>query len=168
MKKLLVISLILCLAFALASATTFAQSGDGTVQIIPWAQDELTVSPDDELILHTGWAACKRGLVRTYINAAHYQWSINGDPILSDEETAQYFGPIEFIGPRYWCLIGDGTAWRSYWDYSIGTLEPGTYEIGLVRWLDHPVIDGGDHDGDGRLDHFEGVMGDDSVIVHVE
>ena len=167
MKKLIVISLILCLAFALTSATGFAQSEGGSVLINPVFQDEVTVSTDDELILHIGWGACTRGLVRAYITAAHYQWSLGGDPILPHEETAQYFGPIHRVGAVDGCLAGDGTLWRSYWDYSIGNLSPGTYEIRLLRWLAHPVIDGGDWDGDGRIDFFEGEMGDDTITVYV-
>jgi len=173
MNRLVVISLILCLAFALTSATVFAQldafsqSGHESFLIVPWAQDEITVSTHEELILATGWAACTRGLVQSYITAAHYQWNLDGDPILPDEETAQYFGPIEPRGEPEWCLVGNGTVWGSSWRYSIGTLSPGTYEITLLHWLDHPVIDGGDWDGDGRIDLFEGEWADETVTVHV-
>jgi hypothetical protein len=166
MKKLVVISLLLCLAFALPPATGFAQSGDDSVVINPYQQDYVTVSTNDDLILGFGWAACTPGLVQAYITAAHYQWTLDGDPIFSGEETAQYFGPIYPLGACHWCLIGNGTGWMSSFRYSIGTLTPGTYEIRLLHRLDHPVIDGADLDGDGRLDRREGEV-EYAVTVHV-
>ena len=104
--------------------------------------------------------------MQAYLSAAHLQWSLDSNPILSDEETVQYFGPIYRFGPADWCLIGNGTLWASHWRYSIGTLPPGTYEIKLLHWLDHPVIDGGDWNGDVRLDFFEGER-EETVTVHV-
>ena len=167
MRKLVVISVLLCLAFAPISATAFAQSSD-SVEINPLFVDEKTVSTDQELILRAGWGACTRGLVRAYITAAHYEWTLDGTPISLDEETAQYFGPIEAVGPSDTCVAGNGTLWASLWRYSIGTLDPGTYEISVHQWLDHPVIDGGDYDGDGRMDRFGDQASEGTVTVTVQ
>ena len=166
MKKLIVISVLLCLAFAPISATAFAQSPD-SVEINPLYVDEITVSTDQELILRVGWGACTRGLVQAYITAAHYEWTLDGAPIFLDEETAQYFGPIEPMGPSDTCVAGNGTLWASFWRYPMGTLDAGTHEISVHQWLDHPVIDGGDYDGDGRLDRFTDQAWDGTVTVHV-
>ena len=168
MKKRIVVYLILCLACALASTSALAQSEDDSVLILPWKQDEITVSADQELILGWEWIACTPGLVQAYLTAVHPQWSLDDEPILSDEEASQYWGPIESRGEGDGCLVGRGTTWGSSWRYSIGTLAPGVYEIRLLHWLDHPVIDGGDWDGDGKIDRWAGPMSDDTVTVYVE
>jgi hypothetical protein len=168
MKKLVVVSLLLCLAFAPASATVFAQSGNNIVLIYPLFQDEITVTTEQELILGFGWAACTPGLVRSYITAAHYEWYLDSVLIVPDVDAAQYFGPIQPAGPVPWCLIGKGTSWKSYWTYSIGTLDSGTYVIRVISWLDHEVIDGSDIDGDGRLDHWGDTIWDGTVTVYVK
>ena len=165
-KKLFVISVLLCLALVPISATTFAQSPE-SVEINPLFLDQVTVSTDQELILRAGGGACTRGLVEAYITAAHYEWYLDGVPIFLGEGTAQYFEPIEVIGPVDWCVAGNGTMWGSFWRYSIGPLAAGTYEISVLQWLDHPVIDGADWDGDGRLDRHGDTPWEGTVTVSV-
>lgn len=164
MKKLIVVLIVLSLSINLTT-TVFAQTGD-QILVIPYYQDEITVTTEDELILAAGWAACTRGLVNAWINASYYQWYLDDQPILSAEEAFNYWGAIEPRGPNPYCLIGTGNIWGSSWRYSIGSLPVGTYEISLIYGTNHKILDGGDYDGDGRLDFFEGQR-EEAVIVHV-
>ena len=164
MKKLIVISVILILAITPATSVS-AQTGD-QVLVTPYFQDEITVSTEDELILASGWAACTPGLVKAWINASYYQWYMDSTPILPEEDAFNYWGPIEPRGSSPSCIIGTGNIWGSSWRYSIGSLTAGTYVISLTYGSDHKMIDGGDYDGDGHLDFFEGER-EKAVIVHV-
>lgn len=163
MKKLIAISIALCMAITL-TITVVAQTGE-QVTINPPFMDEITVFTNDELVLVTGWGACTPGLVKAWINAADYQWYIDDDPILSAEVARDFWSPIESRGPNENCLIGNGDLWVSLWDYSIGSLPVGDYEISLLYGTDHKMIDGGDYDGDGHPD-FLGYW-ESSVTVHV-
>ena len=163
MKKLIVASLILVLMIA-PSTSAFAQTGS-QVLVFPHLDDEITVTTEDELILAIGWGACTPGLVKAWVNAAFYQWYIDGSPILSAAEAPNYWGPIEPRGQNEYCLIGNGNLWASSWRYSIGSLPAGDYVISLIYGTNHKMIDGGDYDGDGHLD-FLGYW-EHSVTVHV-
>jgi hypothetical protein len=164
MKKAIVGLIVLSLLITLTT-TVFAQTGN-QILVIPYYQDEITVTTEDELILAAGWAACTPGLVNAWINASYYQWYMDSIPILSADEALDYWGPIEPRGPYPYCLIGTGNIWGSSWRYSIGSLSAGTYVISLTYGANHKIIDGGDYDGDGRLDFFEGQR-EEAVIVHV-
>jgi len=163
MKKLIAISIVLSLAITLTT-TVFAQTG-GQVLINPPHMDEITAFTNDELVLATGWGACTRGLVKAYINASTYEWYLDNLPISIAGGQDNYWGPIEFSGSSPTCLAGPGTAWVSHWRYSIGSLPAGTYVISLTTVTSHKIIDGGDYDGDGKLDFYEG--GSSEVTVHV-
>jgi hypothetical protein len=168
MKKLIAVVIVLSLAIALIT-TASAQTGNQVLLKPTIVPHEITVTSEDELILHTGWGACTYGLVKAWINASNYYWYLDDESILPAEDVNNYWGPItgpiEPEGPST-CIAGPGTGWVSYWTYSIGSLPVGTYEVKLTIDTDHKFLDGGDYDGDGKIDFF--VDGwNASVIVHV-
>lgn len=163
MKKLIAISIVLTLAITLTT-NVFAQTGK-QVLINPCHMDEITAFTNDELILAQRWGACTPGLIKAWINASTYEWYLNDIPISIAGDQDNYWSPIEFGGSSPNCLAGPGTGWNSYWRYSIGSLPEDTYKIRLTISSHHKMIDGGDYDGDGKLDFGYGLSCD--VTLHV-
>jgi len=135
------------------------------VFVFPSFQDEVTVTSEDEIILGIGWGACTPGLVTAWLHAADYHWYMDGNPILSSKQAANYWSPVESRGPNPACLIGTGELWAASWSYSIGSLSVGDYEISLIYGTDHKMTDGGDSDGDGKLDFYQHLEA--NVTIHV-
>jgi hypothetical protein len=121
-----------------------------TYNINPWWSEE-TVRTDDDVILYVRNGACTRGLVESFQRAAHIDVSINGEPLFPQGDEIQYWGLIESMDIDGCKAARHGkNASMSYWQYQLSPLEPGIYDVYVHYWLDHPVIDGGDWDGDGK------------------
>lgn len=163
-KNSLLITILLITSLLIMATPAFAQAGN-QVEIFPSFQDEVTVTTEDELILGIGWGACTPGLVNAWIHEADYHWYMDGSPILSAEQAANYWRPIEQRELNPACLIGKGNLWTASWRYSIGSLPAGDYEISLIYGTDHKMTDGGDSDGDGQLDFYRHL--EESVTIHV-
>ena len=62
----------------------------------------------------------------------------------------------QFLTNGY-CKFGNKPS-VAYWEYDLTdhltTLEPNTYELRSRFWVDHPLVDGGDLDGDGEIDLY--------------
>jgi len=142
-----------------------AAHNTGPVFVFPDFQDEVFVTSEDEIILGTGWGACTPGLVTAWLHAADYHWYMDGNPIVSSKQATNYWGPVASRGPNTACLIGTGELWAASWRYSIGSLSVGDYEISLIYGTDHKMTDGGDSDGDGRLDFYQQLEA--NVTIHV-
>jgi hypothetical protein len=172
MKRGICALFVLLLAFTLIFTPTFAQSNDESVLIHPLLfpnGSTIKVTSDQEIILGIGWGACTPGLVRAFIQAVNLEWTLNGQLVLPQSEVPEFWGNIDVInpGPVSSCLAGNGTVWGSSWRYSLGNLEPGNYTVHFLEWLPHPLIDGGDYDGNGKMDLFSGVITDWSVTIQV-
>ena len=88
----------------------------------------------------------------------------------SAREAEQYWGPIEPGTPPTVTLCPNkpqDTAFYSYWVYKLPDLQPGVYELHSILSSDRPIIDGGDNDGDGKLDHWVGWWQESRIIIEV-
>ena len=134
------------------------------------AGKEVTISSKDEIVVYHGWAACSKGLVNDYLDSSHHTIYINGELMIRAQEKGRSYWeePHIFDGwdPSL-CLWNVDKAWVSYWEYDLGSLEPGDYEIVWERSLDFTVTDGSDSDGDGVIDTREGFFRFPPTIIHV-
>lgn len=172
MKKIVVISLVVCLGISLLFSAALAQSDDDIVVVHPYYWDPSTpIYSNQTIVLGMGWAACRKGAVQMFLTAVQQYWSIDGVPVFSsDEDPNQYWGEI---GERSYDPVNSACMgkppdhiWGTSWRYTLGTLEPGEYEIFFDWWLDHPVTDIADYDGDGRPDIIY-ELGDNTITITV-
>ncbi len=140
--------------------------------IYSWSQEweEITVNVGDTVLLGARWGACTRGLAWSARNALSYDYSLDGEPLpfdfVWDRPVAE---PVDPVWDDY-CIAGpnDSQSWWIYAEYPIVFDEPGDYEVGAVVTAHRPVHDGGDYDGDGKIDRLEvGAASDGSTTVHV-
>ncbi len=107
------------------------QSAGGSLEVLPGA----------DINVWGGWGAHKRGLIAAYLSAVDQSLSVNGTPIANANDL---YGPV--VGDR-------DSGFATYWNLALDPLEPGqTYVIDQSLGLTHPIIDGGDYNGDGRPD----------------
>jgi hypothetical protein len=139
-----------------------------TYNINPW-WSEVTVRTEDEVSLNVGWGACTPGLVKAFQKDAHIDVTINGEPLYPVGDEALYWGaigPIELEGCK--AAPNGNQASTSSWQYTLSPLEPGIYEVYVHYWLDHPIVDGGDWDGDGKMDKIEGTLIENTITIIVK
>jgi hypothetical protein len=171
MKKIIVALTVLGLLLIPVYAVQ-AQTNDETVYInLNIAPDPVYVDADNYIVLRHGWGACTLGLVRTYLSAVYTELRIDGVLVSVADGNDQHWGPITAAPDAYWvqyCIAGNrNTSSVVYWEYPLEYLVPGQYEVSFYYWLDHPVIDGGDLDGDGRIDIREGLFNQRTFTIIV-
>jgi hypothetical protein len=170
-RKPVVLASTLVLLALLAFATVATQAQDGPYEILLRDPGEHEVPAGRTITLHGRWGGCRSGLVRAYIKGSHTLVTLDGEPLLSPEQIEQLWGPIIVHGTDDACMIGD-TIYISHWYYEL-TLPPRgePYVIHTEFFLDHPLVDGGDWDGDGKMDLFlAGLLNatDNQVLVYEE
>jgi hypothetical protein len=87
-----------------------------------------------------------------------------------DDGIEQYWSPIEkapFGEYGQYCIGHPDHLWGSSWRYSLGTLPLGEHELYSILWLEHPITDVADYDGDGIVDVFRGSFGERTKIINV-
>jgi len=174
MKRACFFAVLLVLVLIVTAVTVQANE---PVVISPYhlADGEVvSVSAEDEVVIQARWVACTHGLTRAFRNAA----------VISLEETfdGQSTTLVDSPGHRYWtsptpfdrdvseyCRMQTRGGWVTYWHFELGTLAPGQHEIHFTWTLSHPIPDGGDFNGDGKLDHFSGddLNHDNSFVIEV-
>jgi hypothetical protein len=171
MKKIIVALTVLGLLFIPIFAVQAQTNGETVYINLNIAPNPMYVSASDNVILRHGWGACTLGLVRVYLSAVHTQLSINGELVSAADGNDQYWGPIAKAPDGYWvssCIAGNQNTYSTVdWHYPLSTLTPGEYEVHFYYWFDHLIVDGGDLDGDGYLDKYEGVFNDRTFTIIV-
>ena len=153
-RKTVVLASTLVLLASLAFATVATEAQDGTYEILLRDNGYHVVPAGQTITLHGRWGACSPGLVTAYITGSHTDVTLDGEPLLSPEQIDRLWGPVTVQRTDDACLIGD-TIYISHWYYEL-TLEPRAvpYVLHTEFFLDHPLRDGGDWDGDGKMDLF--------------
>ena len=174
MKKSFLISIVVCLSIILTSSMAMAQTSEDVVVINPIRWDSTqTVYSNQTIVFDFGWAACKRGFIKTFLNANDLSFSMDGSPLFSSSaEASQYWGPVQQTpapASAEACLgRTPETIWATYWMYTYGTLNAGDHMLHFTMSVDHPVLDGADYDGNGAPDIFSGTLQDLDLTIHVE
>lgn len=155
-KPVFSVMLILLLLAGLVIATGAAGDEPEEVRIYPH-QDGVTytIHPNQVGVIRYGWGACSPGLVRVYISASSFELTLDGQPFLGPEDVDKLWGAIEIYDtpPQFAeSCMGKGRPAFAFWQYVLDALEPGVYELGSRLWIDHPLVDGSDLDGDGKID----------------
>lgn len=158
-RKAVPLASMLVLLALLAFGTLATQAQDGPVEILLSTNGEYEVPAGQTVILHGRWGACRPGLVRAYIQGSETVVTLDGALLLSPEQIDQLWGPIVVDEPNEACLMGDAI-YIAHWYYELPYLPPSPdpYVIHTQFFLDHPLIDGGDWDGDGKPDRFAGLF----------
>jgi hypothetical protein len=139
-----------------------------TYNINPWWSD-VRIRTEDEVILNLGWGACTSGLVKAFQQAARIDITINGEPLYPEGDDDLYWGPIEPMELDGCKAAPEGDqASVSRWQYTFSPFETGIYEVDVHYWLAHPIIDGGDWDGDGKMDQYEGTLVENMIMIIVK
>ncbi len=173
MKKAIATALILFVAVVLAITPVLAQE---PVLVFPFfSPPDIDVPAGQEVLVLTGWVACTRGLVRSFLTSIEVELFLDGQQQLSVEEADEIWGPIvdtfpngEPVDPTG-CIAGnEGQAWVTLWGYSLGAFDDvgAEHPLGMVWTYGHPVNDGFDLDGDGKPDKYTGSM-DWSTTLHI-
>jgi hypothetical protein len=154
-------ALLLTLTLTILAVVPATALADGSeVPIIPWIPDQdWHIYPGDQGVVRSGWGACSPGLVKAWIRASNYVFTleVEGEQpflTLTPEEIDQLWGPIEpFVFSPDVCVAGRKPS-SAVWRYELGTLDAGRYVLRYSHWVDHQLIDGADYDGDGKPDMF--------------
>jgi hypothetical protein len=172
MKKIIVALTVVGLLFVPGFAVQ-AQTNGESVYISLGVQhpDPVYVDANDYIVLGHGWGACTRGFIQAYLSAVHTEVTINGELVSAADGKDQHWGPITKAPDAYWvssCIAGNqNTSSVVNWRYPLGTLTPGEHVVHFRYWFDHPILDGGDWDGDGHLDRWGGTFLDRTFTIIV-
>lgn len=166
-------TMLIVVALVMPAAHVATANGSTEVgPVYPWTQEwqEFTVNVGDTVLLGARWGACTRGLAWSASKALSYDYSLDGEPLAFDFVWDRPIAVPPDPGFEEYCIAGpkDGTGWWIYAEYPFVFDQPGIYEIGVVISSSHRFIDGGDYDGDGKIDRIEaGVIGGGTSTVHV-
>ena len=127
--------------------------------------DEYTVTSKDNLVIRHGWGACSEGLTYDYMKSLNDTFFLNGKELLKPNENSFDFWEDPYHLPDTsgidLCIWDVEYTWVSYWNYEIGKLKPGDYELIWHKDHNYKIIDGFDLEGDGVPD----VYGESRVLV---
>lgn len=172
MKKTGFSVMLILLLLAGLVLVTGAAGDESTEVVISVARNgSYTIQEGDIVVLRAGWGACSPGLVRAYIAASNWEVTLDSEPLLAPHDVDALWGPVEIIEnppPAWEACVGVGRPARAEWRYVLPGLESGTYVLDTRWWTDHPLIDGGDYNGDGRPDLFTPEMHESVNTITVE
>ena len=121
--------------------------------------ENYTVSSRDEIVLRSNYVACSRGLVNDFFDSVVNHVVINEEYVeTTDKKDQSYWStPIVFGGYTEFCMWDVQNTWISIWEYNLGNLEPGEYNIRLTYDYHFPIIQGFDqYPPFGELEVIEG------------
>lgn len=172
-KMWLMAALMLCFNFVTFSAhahsnekekfeiwPVFIDPPDGSVDII--------VPQGENVVIKTKWVACSRGLSRAWTRKNVVTFSIDDEPIVSSRwQSRRHWSrpkPV-YIGDEYPCANGTDIGWFVNWEYDLGVLDEGVYQVHYEENVRRPFTDGMDYDGNGRPDRIDWHISVDFNIV---
>ena len=158
MKRPVFLTLVCCLLI-IAVVSSVQANGDPLV-ITPYRDGpDYYAAAGREVIIRAGWGACTRGLARASIHASTVSMAVvlDGAPwLIVEPPSHDYWNPPQsapITGPNA-CVMQNDSSWWTEWLYSLGALEAGIYDVHFIWTFLHPLPDGGDYDGDGKIDIF--------------
>ena len=177
-KKLWIIT-ILVLSISFLSSVAFASPNQNeNFEIWPVDIDppdgsvDIIVPTDENVVIRTSFRSCSRLLSSAWTIADIVNLEVDGDPIVSTrKESWQHWSkpipvPNEDEVP---CVNGSNTLWVVDWEYDLGMLDEGNYQVHYAENVKYPFTDGADYDGDGRRDFFDWhVMVDFNILLEME
>ncbi len=179
MKRMLVM-LLLAMSFALLSTQVALADTHVITHDDILAGTDVTITQGDSATFQFYWYAGTPGLVREFTRCSAVTLQITHDGV--DEffadapETNAYWSPIERATPEF---IAEKFIWANdhaktpvslaYWRMPLPTetLAVGDYDLYWALAWDHPTIDLGDWDGDGRMDHYPRGGLDGGIELHI-
>jgi hypothetical protein len=157
-RKVAALALTSLLLAVAASPTAAALAAPDEVPIFPYTEYETyTVGPGQVGVIQFTWYACTGGLVNVFIKGSNFELELleaDGSSYLSvsPAEIDMLWSAIESIeDPEGYCRGGQEIHLAT-WRYPLTGLPAGEYELHSKGWIDHPMTDGTDYDGDGTPD----------------
>jgi hypothetical protein len=151
-----VLTSLLLAAAAIPVAAALAAPDE--VPIFPYTESEsYTIKSGEVGVIQLTYYACTRGLVNVFLKDSNFEPKLlraDGSPHLSvsPAEIDMLWSAIEAIeDPEGYCRGGQEIHFAT-WRYPLTDLPPGEYVLHSNGWIDHPMTDGTDYDGDGTPD----------------
>jgi hypothetical protein len=164
-------SVVLILLLLAGLVVNMGVAGDEPEQVVIalWLSSTYDVGPGQDVVLLYGWSACNRGLVHAFVNASNLEVALDGQVILTPQDVDQLWGKVSgYDPPVEWPeCVAKGPPSKALVQYVLSGLEPGTHELHSSFWLNHPVVDGGDWDGDGKLDRYTPADYDGETVNYI-
>ncbi len=171
MKKSVIVSLVVFVILLSISTTALAQSEKRI--IYPWHYgDEIEVYTSDYIVLGARWGACTKGLANVGTRQTTVIYSLDGTSLVSSQkESRRYWNePIleDVYNFEHQCVQGPTfLLWWAFWEYELGLMRAGDYEVYFEYLLDRTMVDGVDNDGDGEPDHYPPLLIVKDFTIHV-
>ena len=170
MKKLLLsISIAAVLALTLIMPAAGAEADPVRIKVDGSTGAEFEVTGDQNVVIYWRWGVCSRGQAQAFLQAVNQNYhELDGEALFTSvAEANQYWGPIQPFGNGEGCIGNKTTYWATLWEYDLGQLAPGTYELHSIAAVAHRLTDGFDGDGDGRPDFYSGTLFDQYITINV-
>jgi len=148
------------------------QAQDAVRRIDVTAATSFSVMPEEALVLEWGWLACNRGLVRSFLDAVEVSFAVwnheSGEAVATvDPAGSAWLSPHTVPGFADACPSGKHDAWGATWEYNLGGLQAGAYDLHVSAVLKHPVSNGFDWDGNRIPDRYSGTLFERQMVIHV-
>lgn len=165
---LLVALVIASFLFIFSTTTVFADNGE--VLISPQRDHAVTLYQGQTAKIRWGWVNCNRGLANSWISATEQHYALtSGEDVIFDigvDETAKYWGQPFASGQDQRCFWPASNTWTVPWEYNLGQLPAGVYELKAIMATTHKLTDGFDaNPEDGQLDFYEANTWFDKTIT---
>ncbi len=180
MRRFLALLAALLLALTVALPVSATEPIGPVYPFHPDQYDGTTVDVGQTLLLGAHWGGCVPGLVTEFGKASVLVWTIDGNPVAAPAAWTRAIAVQQNPHPRVpggpdmsACVsqVAARTApyrYWAFWQYPVVFTAGGVHVIRLVGTANHPWLDGGDYDGDGRPDMFgRDWISDSSITTHV-
>jgi hypothetical protein len=157
-RRVVTLSLVFVLLAAVAATAAAAPPQPEEVPIYLNTENaKYKIRPGQVGVIQWTWYACTAGLVNGFMEASNFDLRLlqeDGSPylVLTPEDVDELWGPIELFEDAEGYCRGRPDYAGAAWRYRLTSLPVGRYELHADIWIDHPLTDGTDWDGDGTPD----------------